>query len=124
MKYETERVSCAISNDVAHIEFKGPEVAEYGAAAELGSDLRHIADSFQFRVMLIDCAALTFLTSTVLEALVSVHLRCRRKGRQVRIMNPNALIRDLLKTTHLDRIMPVYDDIDEAMRVDTVPYKS
>ena len=124
MKYETERVSCVISNDVAHIQFGGPEVAEYGTAAELGSDLRHIADSFQFHVMLIDCAALTFLTSTVLEALVSVHLRCRRKGRQVRVVNVNALIRDLLATTHLDRIMPVYDDLEEAMRTDNFPNNS
>lgn len=122
MKFETERILCVIADDVAHVQFKNATVTEYTEAARLGPELRHIADAFAFRVMVVDFAALDAATSTLLEALVGVHLRCRRKGRSVRVVNANTLVRDLLVTTHLDRIIPVFDRIEDAIRLD-IPVK-
>jgi len=117
MKYETERLLCVTTGAVAHVQFKGTDVAEYGEAVKVGPELRHIVSEFEFQVMLIDCAALTFLTSTILEAFISVHLRCRRMGREVRIANTNGLIRDMFRVTRLDRMMPVYDTLEGALNI-------
>jgi len=117
MIYETDRLVCVITDAVAHIQFKGADVVEYGEASRLGPELRHIADTFEFRIMLIDCAALNFITSTVLEAFVSVYLRCRRNERDIRIVNTNELVRDLLKRTRLNKLMSLYDTLDDALKI-------
>jgi len=93
-------------------------VVEYTEAAKLGAELRHFVQGFQFRILVIDCDTLAFVTSTVLEAFVSVYLRCRRMGRPVRIVNANALVRDMLVTTHLDRLIEVCDTMAQATRID------
>jgi len=118
MTHETDRLTCSVANSVAHVRFKKPDVIEYTEAAHLGPELRHLADSFDFRALVLDCAALNCVTSTALEAFVSVHLRCRRKGREVRIANANGLVRDLLRVTHLDRIMRVYDSLEDALQLE------
>lgn len=117
MIYETDRLTCVLSNDVAHVQFKNSEVVEYSQADKIGPELRHIGDEFEFHILLIDCAALSFVTSTVLEAFVSVYLRCRRKDREVRLVNANGLVRDMLRTTRLDRIMPIFDRLDDALKI-------
>jgi len=117
MQYETERVLCAVDKDIARVAFKSTDVVEYTEAAKLGAELRHFVQGFQFQILVIDCDALDFVTSTVLEAFVSVHLRCRRMGRPVRIVNANALVRDMLVTTHLDRLIEVCDTMAQAMRL-------
>jgi len=118
MQYETERVLCAVDKDVARVAFKSADVVEYTEAAKLGAELRHFVQGFRFRVLVVDCGALAFVTSTVLEAFVSVHLRCRRMGRPVRVVNANGLVRDMLATTRLDRLIEVCDTMVDATRID------
>ena len=118
MMYETDRLVCVVANSVAHIQFKGPEVVEYTEAVKIGPELRHVVESFEFKVMLIDCAPLNCVTSTMLEAFISAYLRCRRKDREVRIVNTTGLVRGLLRTTRLDRLMPVCDRVEDALKID------
>jgi len=115
MKFETDRLVCEIRNDLAHVRFKGPEVAEYTQACQLGPELRRIVSGYEFKVMVVDCEALNFLTSTVLEAFVGVYLRCRRLGRELRVVADNPLMREVLRTTHLDKIIPIFERLDEAL---------
>ena len=118
MKFETDRIICNIHDGMAHVCFKAPEVAEYSEACLIGQELRRIVGGYEFRVMLIDCEVFNSVTSTVLEAFVSVHLRCRKQGREVRIANVNPLIRETLRTTRIDQIVPVFDTLEEALARD------
>jgi anti-anti-sigma factor len=116
MKFETDRLICEIHDDVAHVRFKGPHVAEYSQASHLPPELRRVVASYEFRVLVLDCEALTFLTSTVLEGFVSAYLRCRKLGRAVRIVHADPLVREMLRTTQVDVLMPVFDRLDDALK--------
>ena len=118
MKFETDRLICYIKEGLAHVRFKGPQVTEYSEASLLGPELRRIVGAHDFRVMLVDCEAVDFVTSTMLEALVTVYLRCRKAGRELRLVNITPLIRDLLRTTQLDVIIPIYDHLHEALDIE------
>jgi anti-anti-sigma factor len=118
MKFETDRFICEIHDDVAHVRFKGPQVVEYSQASYLGGELRRVASSYEFRRLVLDCEGLSFLTSTVLEAFVAVHLRCQKLGRSVRIVHAEPLVRDLLRRTQIDLLTPVHERLDEALKLD------
>jgi len=115
MKFETDRIFCRIHDGVAHVRFKAPEVAEYSEACLIGQELRRIVAAYEFRVMVIDCEVLNFVTSTMLEAFVSVHLRCQSKEREIRIANVNPLIRETLRSTRIDQIVGVFDTLEDAL---------
>ena len=118
MNYETDRLVCVIENDAAHVQFKGPDVAEYSAASQLAHDFRSLVEEFEFSVLVINCSTLTFVTSTVLEAFVSTHLRCRQLGRSIRLLHPNDSIREILARTNLEKVMPIYTSLEDALKTD------
>jgi anti-anti-sigma factor len=118
MKFETERFICEIHDNVAHVRFKGPQVVEYSQACYLSPELRRVVSSYEFRLLVLDCEGLTFLTSTVLEAFVAAYLRCQKLGRAIRIVHADPLIRETLRTTQIDLLMPVHERLDEALKLD------
>ncbi len=115
MKFETDRLVCDIRDNLAHVRFKGPDVAEYTQACQLGPEMRRIVSAYDFQVMVVDCDALKFITSTMLEAFVGVYLHCRRLGRELRVVTDNPIMREVFRTTRLDKIIPVLDRLDEAL---------
>ena len=118
MKFETDRFFCEIHDDVAHVRFKGPQVAEYSQACYLASELRRVVNSYEFRLLVLDCEGLPFLTSTVLEGFVAAYLRCHKLDRAVRIVHVEPLVRQMLHTTQIDRLVPVHERLDEALKLD------
>jgi len=116
MKFDSERFVCEINDDVAHLRFKGPQVVEYSQASYLGAELRRVVSSYEFRLLVLDCEGLPFLTSTVLEAFVAAYLRCHKLGRGVRIVHAEPLVRDMLRTTQIDLLVPVHERLDEALK--------
>ena len=118
MKFETDRFICEIHDEVAHVRFKGPQVVEYSQASYLAPELRRVVNSYEFRRLLLDCEGLPFLTSTVLEAFLAVYLRCQKLERSVRIVHPEPLVRDVLRRTQIDLLMPVHERLDEALKPD------
>ncbi len=115
MKFETDRLIATVHDNLAHVRFKGPEVAEYGEASFLGQELRRVVGALEFQTVILDLEVFRFVTSTVLEAFVSMYLRCKTLGRQVKIANVNPLVREALRTTRLDALMPIFETLDEAL---------
>jgi len=118
MKFESDRFICEIHENVAHVRFKGPQVAEYSQASYLSPELRRVVGSYEFRLLVLDCEGLTFLTSTVLEAFVTAYLRCQKLSRAVRIVHAEPLVRETLRTTQIDLLVPVHERLDEALKLD------
>jgi len=118
MKFETDRFICEINKQVAHVRFKGPQVVEYSQASCLGPELRRVVSSYEFRRLVLDCEGLPFVTSTVLEGFIAVYLRCRKLERSVRIVHAEPLVRDMLRRTQIDLLMPVQERLDEALKLD------
>jgi len=118
MKFESDRFICEIHDDVAHLRFKGPLVVEYSQASYLSPELRRVVSSYDFRLLVLDCEGLAFLTSTALEAFVAVYLRCHKLGRAVRIVHAEPLVRETLRATQIDLLIPVHERLDEALKPD------
>ena len=115
VKFETDRIICTIHDGLAHVRFKGAQVAEYSEACLLGQELRRVVSGYEFRAMVVDCDVFNFVTSTILEAFVSVYLRCRSTGREVRVVNANPLIRETFRATRLDKIVKIFETLEEAI---------
>ena len=112
---ETERLLCEVKDDVARVWFRSTAVAEYTQAESLPADFKMIADGYNFSIMVVDCDALDFVTSTFLSALVACHKFLEKHGRKLRACNLNPLITSMFRTTRLDTVVKVYPTLAAAM---------
>lgn len=66
-------------------------------------------------LLVLDLSDLDFICSLGLGALVTAHARSRHHEGQVRIVNPQPAVRNLLETTRLNKILPIFPDLAQAM---------
>lgn len=72
---------------------------------ELSSGVRHLV---------LDLSELSFLNSAGLGAMVAAHRRCREQGGGLFIVQPQASVAQVLRITHLDRLLTTFNHVDEA----------
>jgi anti-anti-sigma factor len=68
------------------------------------------------RQLILDLSRLEFISSEGLGAIIAAHVRCRRHQGQMALAAPPPQIRHLLSLTHLNRLLPIQDSVEEAMR--------
>ncbi len=68
------------------------------------------------RRLLIDLTEVTYMDSSGFGALLGAIKRVRPEGGSISLINPNDVIRRMLKITHLDTIFPVYASEEEALQ--------
>ena len=68
------------------------------------------------RMMVIDMAGLDFLCSESLGAIVSAYLKCVHRGGCVRLAGPTESIREILDLTKLNKLIPVFPSVEEAIQ--------
>ncbi|MFO0972750.1 MAG: STAS domain-containing protein [Phycisphaerae bacterium] len=66
-------------------------------------------------VVVLDLSGLSFIESTGLGSIVAAHIRARRAGAVIRMVNPTPAIRELLRTTRLTELFGVYSDVSAAV---------
>lgn len=66
-------------------------------------------------LLVLDLSALEFISSVGLGGIVAAHLRSRHHGGIIHLVSPTPDIHDLLATTRLTSIFPVFDSIDQAL---------
>jgi anti-sigma B factor antagonist len=69
--------------------------------------------------IIIDLADVDFMDSSGLGALVSVLKSARQAGGDLRISSPSDQVRMVLTLTNLDRVLALYDTVEEALRSST-----
>lgn len=82
----------------------------------LESELRSAAPSRQWR-MVIDLTEVEMLASMGLGMLVTMHKDCNANGGKMAIMGLKPDIANLLKITHLERVLKIAPDRDAALKV-------
>lgn len=80
----------------------------------LQAELLKLIDRPTPRVVL-DLSQLKFICSLGLGAFVAAHVRSRKHQGAVRLVSPDASIRNLLEVTKLVKIFPPYDSVDIAL---------
>ena len=66
--------------------------------------------------IILDCKAVSFIDSAVLELLVETHKKLRTRGGILKMIALNEVCRDILAVTRLITDFHVYTDIHEAIR--------
>ena len=68
------------------------------------------------RHVVVDLTATEFLDSTGLGALVAGLKRLRAHEGDMRVVCTTPRVRKVFEITHVDRVLPLYDSVDEACR--------
>jgi anti-sigma B factor antagonist len=64
--------------------------------------------------VIIDCAHVEYVSSFGIGALVTLQARLRKRGGEVKLAAINAVVADVFKIVHLDRLLEMYGDIEFA----------
>ena len=86
------------------------------AGTEEGDELEqrlHELSSSSARLVL-DLSELTFVNSAGLGAIVAAHRRCREQSGMLCVVNPRPAVAQVLRITHLDRLIAIHADIESA----------
>jgi len=85
-------------------------------AAEIGGQLFNAAPNTA-PGLIVDLAAVTYLDSRGVHLLFELANRLRMRHQQLRLVVPSrALIRRVLVLTHVDAVIPLHQDVDDALR--------
>jgi anti-sigma B factor antagonist len=92
----------------------------YGSAGmehadELRRQLLEVPSAENTRVVL-DLSELHFVNSAGLGAFIALYRRCHELGGQVALANPRRAVGQVLRVTNLDRLMPIFPDVQSALR--------
>lgn len=88
---------------------------DLGTAPELKERLTElVADGH--RHIVVDLTATEFLDSTGLGALVAGLKRLRAHDGDMRVVCNTARVRKVFEITHVDRVLPMFESVDEACR--------
>ena len=66
--------------------------------------------------LVIDITGMDFIVSMGLGVFVRTFTRLRAVGGFLRLAGPQPFIRQMIKTTALDRLIPIYDSVDQAVQ--------
>jgi anti-anti-sigma factor len=64
--------------------------------------------------VIIDCAHLAYVSSFGIGTLVTLQTRLRKRGGEVKLAAINAMVADVFKIVHLDKMLGIYGDIEFA----------
>ncbi len=67
-------------------------------------------------LIVLDLSAMDFICSMGLGAIIQSHLRSRHHNGQVRLVNPQPAVLDLLETTRLNKLFQIYPSVEQAVR--------
>lgn len=84
-------------------------------ADRLSRELRQVASETHGRLVL-NLTDLEFICSMGLGALIVAHIAGQKRDCEVRLAGPQPAVREVLQTTRLDRIFPLYDDLNSAVQ--------
>jgi len=101
----------AMDGDITRVLLDGRLDIQGAAAIDLKMNV--IAGSSKF--LLIDLRNVTFLGSMGLRSILVPAQAVRRRGGKVALFGPVPLVEEVLKTSNIEAIIPVFHDLDSAV---------
>ncbi len=98
----------------AHVVILHGEIDAF-TSPSLRDDLRRLVEEMGALIVVVDLAAVTFLDSSALGALVGVFRRLRERGGQLRIVEPRTAASRIFELTGLDAVLDLYPDREAAL---------
>ena len=85
------------------------------ASFELAGELADRIDRGAQRLVM-DLAEVDFISSSCLGVFLGAHKRARETGASLVVAAPQPLVREIILTTRLQELFPIYDSVEEAAR--------
>ena len=99
------RIEFLIEGDIAIVRLEGRFTA--GSDAEFVRVKEGLAGSGNAKVI-VDCTDVAYLDSTALNFLVGLYTTAQHAGGRFGLCGTNSRMREVLRITHLDEILPIY----------------
>lgn len=107
-------VKQALDNSVILLEITG-EVTLGESAEELSLELEKTLQDPSVEGVVLNLENINYVDSTGLGELVGYLGRFADKGKRLKLVRPNILLRKLLSLTRLDEVLKVYETEEEAL---------
>ncbi|MGC8763300.1 MAG: STAS domain-containing protein [Acidobacteriota bacterium] len=107
-------VKQALDNSVILLEITG-EVTLGESAEELSLELEKTLQDPSVEGVVLNLENINYVDSTGLGELVGYLGRFADKGKRLKLVRPNMLLRKLLSLTRLDEVLKVYETEEEAL---------
>lgn len=82
-------------------------------AEQFLTDMQKIAD-LGIRKIIVDCTGLTYISSSGISALLSLHKKMKAHGANVKVAGARSFVLDVLRVAHLDKLFEMYPDVSRA----------
>jgi anti-anti-sigma factor len=97
---------------VGRMDMKGTLEIDNEFALKIGSSRQPV---------LVDMEEVEFIVSLGMRTLISAARGVSNRGNRMVIFNPQALVKEALDTAGFSQLIPMYDELDEAIIALTVP---
>ncbi len=112
-----EPVVAAREHGVAQVlEVRAAEVREADQIARLGAELRRAIDASDRPYFVLDLSAVEYLSSVALGLVINLHAHLSDRGYAFGLIVPEGDVRAIFELAKLERIVPIYADLDSAVR--------
>ena len=105
-----------VLGDVAVVNFLTSQVLDELNVQQLGVELNDLVDKEGRVRMVINFSKIKFLSSAVLGKLISLNKKLASQKGRLAFCDINPDIMQVFKITRLDKLIPIYDDEDEAVK--------
>ena len=102
--------------DVAVVNFLTSQVLDELNVQQLGQELNDLVDKEGKTKLVINFSKIKFLSSAVLGKLISLNKKLSAQKGRLAFCHINSDVMQVFKITRLDKLIPIYDDEDEAVK--------
>ena len=109
-------INVTMFDDVGVVSFTTTQVLDGMNVQQLGTELQDLVESRYIVKMVINFENIKFLSSAVLGKLISLHKKIQQEKGRLAFCSIRDDIMQVFKITRLDKLIPIYDDEDQAIQ--------
>lgn len=116
MDKKTSLIMASQIGDVGVVNFLTSQVLDELNVQQLGEELNNLVEKQGMTKLVINFSKIKFLSSAVLGKLISLNKKVTAEKGRMAFSNINDDIMQVFKITRLDKLIPIYEDEDEAVK--------
>jgi anti-sigma B factor antagonist len=116
MAHKSSLIMASQMGDVGVVNFLTSQVLDELNVQQLGQELSELVEKEYMTKMVINFGKIKFLSSAVLGKLISLNKKITAQKGRLAFCEINADIRQVFKITRLDKLIPIYDTEEEAIK--------
>ncbi len=114
--FHSNYVTVEPSDGVAIVRFSTPRLSEDENIDQLGHDLTALVDQYAVRRMVVVLAGITYLTSSAMGKLITLHRKMHRAEGIVAFARPEPTVAEILTASRLDTYLKVCPTVESAIQ--------